>query len=120
MPFPTLPSVLPQYSHQRQIPILNKHPLCFLIITRSTLGERFGILGYDIAGLTFANRSYSRRKTRITSAALSPTGPFKHTCDFCIISALHLGRALPYLAKVSSPASAFLIVNLVLLLSFMV
>jgi hypothetical protein len=49
----------------------------------------------------------------ITSAALSPTGPFKHASDFLIKSVVKSGSALPNLTSALSPASDSFIVNLV-------
>ena len=57
------------------------------------------ILGKDLAGLTLAYKSKSRLNTIITSAALSPTGAFKHASLFFIFSRVKSGKALPNLDK---------------------
>src|SRR5919205_2457812 len=90
-----------------------------LTVTKSTVLDRFLILGYDFAGLMFAYRSNMRLRTITTSAAVSPTGPFKQTSDFFIMSKLKSGRAFPNLFSALSPASTSFILNLILeLLSF--
>ena len=61
-----------------------------------------------------------RLSTIITSAALSPTGPFRHACDFLIVSTEESGSALPCFASALSPASTSFIVNFVEDLSLMV
>src|SRR5437773_8519112 len=61
-----------------------------------------------------------RLRTIITSAALSPTGPFRHACDFLIVSTEESGSALPCFASAPSPASTSFIVNFVEDLSLMV
>ena len=40
-----------------------------------------GVFGYDFAGRMLANKSSFLLRTTITSAALSPTGAFKHASD---------------------------------------
>jgi hypothetical protein len=56
----------------------------------------------------------------ITSAALSPTGPFRQASDFLILSTVESGKALPNFLTALSPAKTSSIVNFVLELSFIV
>ena len=42
----------------------------------------------------------------MTSAALSPTGAFKHASDFFIESSVESGNALPVFCNAASPASS--------------
>src|SRR6266540_3437899 len=82
-----------------------------LIVTRSTKGASDLTFGYDFTGRTFAKRSKYRLKTRMTSAALSPTGALRQTLDFLIISKEKSGSATPYFTFALSPASTSVISN---------
>ena len=56
----------------------------------------------------------------MTSAALSPTGPFRHVSDFLIRSNVKSGNALPNSIVALSPASTVCSENFVRELSFIV
>src|SRR5215510_530706 len=88
----------------------NSHPryrssVFSLTTTRSILLCKEFALGYAFKGLIFAYKSKSCRMTSITSAALSPTGPFKHASDLRISDSVKSGSALLYLLSAPSPAS---------------
>ena len=54
----------------------------------------------------------------ITSAALSPTGAFKHAFDFLIDAKVESGNAFPVFFNALSPASSLSIFNFKSSLSF--
>ena len=64
------------------------------------------MLGYDLAGRMLANRSSFLLRTTITSAALSPTGAFKHASDDFIDWKVSSGSALPNFSNAESPAAS--------------
>src|SRR5689334_8440366 len=84
-----------------------------LIVTRSTSGDRALTFGYDFTGRTFAKRLKFRLKTRMTSAADSPTGALRQTLDFLIVSNEKSGSATPYFTLAPSPASTSATSNLI-------